>query len=107
MEVTESSLASALESFVLMERALGGIDEDGRVTVEIDNADAFAKPLYATLSRMAALREPGCDCMADPEPQADPELALLAHVAAAFDEMGDFAVGRVMRYLSDRYPPEN
>lgn len=37
---------------------------------------------------------------------ADPELALLAHVIEAFDDMGDLQVGRVMSYLSDRYPPE-
>jgi len=53
MEVTESSLASALESFRLGIRATGG----GRVSGEVYDPDEVAKVLYATLDRMAALRE--------------------------------------------------
>jgi hypothetical protein len=38
---------------------------------------------------------------------ADPEVSFLAGVVKALDEMGDFAVARVMAYLSDRYPADN
>ncbi len=55
MEVTESSLASALESFqVRVRSSTGGM---GTSSAELADADETAKVLYATLSRMAALRE--------------------------------------------------
>ena len=55
MEVTESSLATALESFQVRVRSTAG--GMGTSRAEIADADETAKVLYATLSRMAALSE--------------------------------------------------
>lgn len=54
MDVTEESLASALEGFYVEVADRGG----SPVHCQITDADSMAAALYATLSRMAALREP-------------------------------------------------
>ena len=56
MDVTESQLATALEEFWVRVRATSGAMGTSRA--QIADADETAKSLYATLSRMAALREP-------------------------------------------------
>jgi hypothetical protein len=96
-EVTVSELAAALESF-----RLDGIDVTGkRISVEVADADELAESLHATLSRMAALREP--------EPSApivlrrrDAELSAISYILAALEDLDAGAIGRVLDYVCSR-----
>ena len=105
MDVTEASLASALEGFTLIGRLLEG---RGHVTVEVDDADAFAAALFATLARMAALHGNSdvveahvCCEHAD----ADPELAAMAALLPAvplLQRLGYDARARVIEWYGHR-----
>lgn len=60
MEITESQLAGALERFYVTVESGGGDGRGNLLTARgpVADADATAEALFATLSRMAALREP-------------------------------------------------
>lgn len=120
MDVTEASLASALEGFYLEIRPDGRRDA---IHGQVADADALAASVFATLSRMAALREPEpgdvvdahicCEHVPD-----DRELSAMADIVRLMGraEVEPYAVvralypldgqqlHRVLRWLLARFP---
>lgn len=117
IRVTESSLASALEGFWVRVRATSGAM--GTSNAELANPDEMASALFATLSRMAALREGDvvdahicCEHSASP----DRELNAMGTALAALNH-GDWRLAiralvplnhreraRVITWLAGRFP---